>query len=140
MKRCPVCTQEFEDRRIFCPEDGATLRTLAGADALVGTVLDGKYAVEEHLGRGGMGSVYRARHLLIGDEVAIKILRPEMAQNEEAVERLRREARASRHLRNEHTINVTDFSATEDGLVYLVMEFVRGRSLRDVLRGEPRLE
>jgi serine/threonine-protein kinase len=140
MKRCPVCTHEFEDRRIFCPEDGATLRTSGGADALVGRVLDGKYAVEEHLGRGGMGSVYRGRHLLIGDEVAIKVLRPDMAQNEEAVERLRREARASRHLRNEHTINVTDFSATEDGIVYLVMEFVRGRSLREVLRGETRLD
>ena len=140
MKRCPVCAGEFEDRRIFCPHDGATLRTVDTADALVGRVLDGKYAVEEHLGRGGMGSVYRARHLLIGDEVAIKVLRPEMAQNEDAVERLRREARAARHLRNAHTINVTDFSATEDGLVYLVMEFVRGRSLRDLLRAEGRLD
>ncbi len=140
MKRCPRCSQEFEDRRIFCPTDGATLRTVEGIDPLVGRVLDGKYAIEESLGRGGMGAVYRARHLLIGDEVAIKILRPEMAKDEDAVERLRREAQAARHLRNPHTINVIDFSATEDGLVFLVMEFVRGRSLREVLRDERRLD
>ena len=140
MKRCPVCNEEFEDRRIFCPDDGVTLRTVDGEDALVGRILDGKYKIEESLGRGGMGAVYRARHLLIGDEVAIKVLRPEMARDEDAVERLRREARAARHLRNLHTINVIDFSATDEGLVFLVMEFVRGRTLRDVLRAENRLD
>ncbi len=140
MKRCPVCNGEFEDRRIFCPNDGVTLRTVEGVDALIGHVVDGKYKLEESLGRGGMGSVYRARHMLIGDEVAVKILRPEMARDENAVERLRREARAARHLRNPHTINVTDFGASDDGLVYMVMEYVRGRSLRDVLGAEVRLD
>src|SRR5690242_13162237 len=134
MKRCSLCNDEFDDRRVFCPNDGVTLKTVDGTDTLVGRILDGKYVVEEHLGRGGMGSVYRARHLLIGDDVAIKVLRPEMAGSEDAVERLRREAKAARHLRNAHTISVIDFSATEDGLVYLVMEFVRGVSLRNVMK------
>lgn len=138
MKSCGTCQEEFDDRRVFCPNDGATLEP--ASDPMIGIVLDGKYRIEERLGRGGMGAVYRARHLLIGDTVAIKVLRTDLAESRDAVERLRREARAARHLRNPHVIQVIDFSATADGLVYLVMDFVDGQSLRELLARESRLE
>jgi formylglycine-generating enzyme required for sulfatase activity/tRNA A-37 threonylcarbamoyl transferase component Bud32 len=136
MKQCPVCNEEFDEQRVFCPRDGATLVADAARDPLVGRVLDGKYRLEARLGRGGMGDVYRARHMLIGDLVAIKVLRRDLIESSDAVERLRREARAARHLRNPHAIHVIDFSATEDGIVYLVMEYVEGQSLRDLLARE----
>lgn len=139
MKRCPACNGEFDNRRIFCPDDGVTLRSVEADDPMLGRVIEGKYAVEEQLGRGGMGAVYRARHLLIGDHVAIKVLRADLSDHEDAIERLRREARATRNLKSPHTVGVIDFSATEDGMVYLVMEFVQGTVLRTTLESERRL-
>jgi serine/threonine protein kinase len=146
MLHCPTCGQDYADDVKACPEDGALLRaddTIAAAiaiDPLVGQTLDGKYKLVERLGKGGMGTVYRATHLLIDRPVAIKVLNPHFVEDEEAQERFRREARAAGRLQHQNAVAVTDFGRTEDGLVYIVMELLEGRSLRDVLAREAPLD
>ena len=71
MKYCSVCNQKFDDTISFCPKDGEVLEEDPGS--LVGNALDGQYQIEALLGKGGMGAVYLARHILLGDRVAIKI-------------------------------------------------------------------
>jgi serine/threonine-protein kinase len=129
-----------------CPEDGAALQADATVqadvpvDPLIGVTFDGKYRLDERLGQGGMGTVYRATHLLIDRPVAIKVLNPRFVEDEEAQERFRREARAAGRLQHMNAVAVTDFGRTEDGYVYIVMELLIGRSLRDVLAREAPLD
>ncbi|HEY0079958.1 MAG TPA: serine/threonine-protein kinase [Pyrinomonadaceae bacterium] len=129
-----------------CPEDGTALRADATqavripSDPLVGRVLDGKYRLDERLGEGGMGTVYRATHLLIERPVAVKVLNVGLVTNEEAKERFRREARAAGRLRHANAVAVTDFGESPDGLVYIVMELLEGDSLRDVMAREAPFE
>jgi hypothetical protein len=96
---------------------------------LVGQVLDGRYRIEALLGHGGMGAVYRASHVHLEQQVAIKILRPHLAGDTVAARRLAREARGTYKLDTEHAIKVSDFGVTEGGLVYLVMELLEGRTV-----------
>ncbi len=86
MKYCSICNQKFEDSVSFCPTDGEVLVDDLGS--LVGTVLDGQYQIESMLGKGGMGAVYGARHILLGDRVAIKVLPAEMRSNAEWLRRM----------------------------------------------------
>ena len=79
MKYCTVCKGKYEDSVSFCPIDGEVLED--DPSSIVGTVLDGQYQIESLLGKGGMGAVYLARHILLGDRVAIKILPPEVRTN-----------------------------------------------------------
>ena len=116
---------------------------VASADTLVGRVLDGKYELRGRLGVGGMGTVYRARRVHIGDEVAVKVLHPKYLTDDAAIGRFRREARAAAQLHHPNVITIHDYGETEDDgeqLAYIVMELVRGESLRDILRGEGRLQ
>jgi serine/threonine-protein kinase len=146
MLHCPKCGLGYADEVKVCPDDGVALRaddTVAAAipvDPLVGLTLDGKYRLDERLGKGGMGTVYRATHLLIERPVAIKVLNSHFVEDEEAQERFRREARAAGRLQHQNVAAVTDFGRTEDGLVYIVMELLEGRSLRDVLAREAPLD
>ena len=105
-------------------------------------VLDGKYRIDTLLGQGGMGAVYRATHLGTTRTVALKIIHPHFSQDPEFVERFRREAEAAGRLRHPNVVDVTDFgfAPTRTGQVaYLVMEYLDGRSLADVLAKEGRL-
>lgn len=99
-----------------------------------GQLFAGKYRVERVLGRGGMGVVIAARHLMLDELVAIKFLLPEALQNPEAVARFEREARAAVKIRSEHVARVTDVARLENGTPYMVMELLRGRDLAAVLR------
>ena len=112
----------------------------AASDPLLGQVLDEKYRLDERLGEGGMGTVYRATHLLIERPVAVKVLNPRLVADETARERFRREARAAGRLQHSNAVAVTDFGETRDGLVYLVMELLEGRPLREVLAREAPLD
>ena len=76
MKHCTVCKGKYDDSVSFCPVDGEVLED--DPSSIVGSVLDGQYQIDSMLGKGGMGAVYRARHILLGDRVAIKILPPEV--------------------------------------------------------------
>jgi serine/threonine protein kinase len=104
-----------------------------GPDHLLSCTIAGKYQITRKLGAGGMGAVYRATRLVIGDEVAVKILHSE--QNEpRAADRFRREAQAAARLKHPNAVNIYDFGVTDDGLQYLVMELVEGESLRRIIK------
>src|SRR5688500_1615357 len=105
--------------------------------AETGKVLLDKYQVQELLGEGGMGLVYRARHLHLKQDVALKFLRPTLLERPEAVERFLREARAMAQLRSEHVARVMDVAKLESGVPYLVMEFLHGSDLHTLLDQGP---
>ena len=109
-------------------------------DALVGQTLDEKYRIEERLSAGGMGAVYRARHLLMDRPVAVKMLHQRLLGDEAARIRFQREARAAVLLQHQNAVSVTDFGETADGCVYLVMELLEGPTLREILRKEAPIE
>jgi serine/threonine-protein kinase len=150
MLQCPKCLRQFDAGETVCPRDGTPLGadatvSDAGAaakppDALLGQVLDDKYRLDERLGVGGMGTVYRATHLLIERPVAVKVLSQRLVADDTAKERFRREARAAGRLQHTNAVAVTDFGETREGTVYLVMELLEGRPLREVLAREAPLD
>ena len=113
-----------------------------GLERYVGQVLDDKYRLERLLGQGGMGAVYLATHLGTERYVALKLIAPQFMRNPEFVERFKREARAAGRLRHPNVVDVTDFGFSEAGtdrVAYLVMEYLDGCTLSDVLAEEDRL-
>jgi len=109
-------------------------------DPFVGRTLDEKYRVEERLGAGGMGAVYRARHLQMDRPVALKFLHQRLVEDEAARVRFLTEARAAVKLRHPNAVSVTDFGQTSEGCIYIVMELLEGRTLREILSREAPLE
>ncbi len=95
-----------------------------------------RYRLLEPLDSGGMGTIYRAEHMLLEKEVAVKLLHSELSDNSEFVERFHREARAAAHLDHPHICSVTDFGLDDDGSFYMVMELLDGESLADRLDRE----
>src|SRR6266446_10693131 len=132
MKYCLTCNEKFDDSISFCPKDGEVLEE--DPTSVVGTVLDGQYQIEGILGKGGMGAVYRARHILLGDRVAIKLLPPEMRSNTEWLRRFQREGQAARRFRHPNAVTVYDLRTSADGTIYLVMEYVEGNTLDAEMR------
>lgn len=108
-------------------------------DRLIGQVFDGKYRLDARLGGGGMGTVYRATHLLIDRPVAVKVLSQRFVGDETAQQRFRREARAAGRVQHPNAVTVTDFGAHE-GYLYIVMELLEGRTLRDLMAHEGPLD
>jgi serine/threonine protein kinase len=113
---------------------GASAAQNIPGDSLLGRTIEGKYRIDSKLGAGGMGAVYRAHRLLIGDEVAVKILHPQHVSEPQATERFRREAQAAARLKHPNAVSIYDFGVTADGLVYLVMELIEGQSLREIIK------
>jgi eukaryotic-like serine/threonine-protein kinase len=103
------------------------------AKKLVGRVLSDRYRIDRVLGIGGMGAVYSAEHLLMHKRVAIKVLHPEMTRLPEVVQRFEREAMAAAHIEHPHVATAYDFGKLEDGSFFLVLEFVEGKSLREII-------
>jgi serine/threonine-protein kinase len=132
MKNCPKCGASYEPSHRFCAADGEVLEE--SPEALVGQTLDGQYHVEAFVARGGMGTIYRARHVLLGDRVAIKLLRPEMRTDSAWLRRFRREGQAARRFRHPNSVTVHDLRTCPDGTVYMVMEYVEGHTLDAELR------
>lgn len=110
---------------------------------VIGQTLDDKYKIEKELGRGGMGTVYLATHIGTERPVALKIIAAEFIERAEFVERFRREARAAGRLRHPNVVNVTDFGFAETGggaaVAYLVMEYLDGCTLGEILKEEKKL-
>jgi len=141
MKQCPNCKRELKDQLVFCPFDGAPLKDKSAADEFVGLLLDDKYRLDEKVGEGGMGTVYRATHVQMENTVAVKILHPDLASDQYAVERFRREARSAAQIRHPNAVAVTDFGVTkEEGIAYLVMEFLEGEDLRQKMKRKRQLD
>ena len=134
MKTCPQCGIEYPDTTTLCPADGVALETTE--DSLIGSTLAGKYRIDARLNEGGMGTVYRATHVLMEKTVAIKVLRPSLAADEKIVARFSREARAASRISHPNALSVTDFGEDENGIVFLVMEFLSGRTLKQVIRDD----
>ena len=134
MKACPKCGSEYPDSTTLCPADGIALEKTD--DSLIGQTLAGKYKIEDRLSEGGMGTVYRGTHVLMDKTVAIKVLRPSLAADEKIVARFSREARAASRILHPHALSVTDFGEDENGTVFLVMEYLSGKTLKDVIRNE----
>jgi len=98
-------------------------------DPLIGVVLDGRYQIEKVLGEGGMGLVYKARHVTLNKALAIKVLKAEVSKDQEIVARFRQEAQSATSIGNHHIIDISDFGVLNDGSTYFVMEFLDGISL-----------
>ena len=133
MKECPACRRCFSDEVIHCPQDGdATTPSLLGEP-----VLDARYQLERRLGQGGMGVVFQARHIFLKTSHAIKVILPDLVGNDPMlVTRFRQEALAAAAIRHQNIIAVTDFGVVRGTMPFLVMEFVSGKSLQDILAEE----
>src|SRR5918994_3560452 len=133
MKECPKCRVCFADDVAFCPDDGAaTNPSIAGEP-----ILDGRYNLERRLGQGGMGIVYKGRHIYLKTQHAIKIILPDLVGNDPMLTtRFRQEALAAAAIRHQNIIAVTDFGVVRGTMPFLVMEFVKGSSLQEILADE----
>lgn len=136
MKECQVCKKCFADEVATCPNDGMPIvHTLPGEP-----VLEGKYHIERRLGQGGMGVVYKARHAYLKTQLAIKVILPDLVGNDpQLVTRFRQEALAAAAIRHQNVVNVTDYGVVDGTMPFLVMEYVEGESLHDLLAREGKL-
>src|SRR5688572_1266553 len=134
MKACPKCGREYPDANTLCPSDGVALEKTD--DALLGQILAEKYRIDVRLSEGGMGTVYRGTHVLMDKTVAVKVLRPSLAADEKIVARFSREARAASRISHPHALSVTDFGESDNGVVFLVMEYLSGKTLKELIRDE----
>ena len=154
---CPVCQHLLRAEARFCDGCGRAItgqdapprelnptdlpKTVA-SDPMIGRVIDAKYKIIEILGTGGMGKVYRARRVRYDDEVAVKVLHKQYADEPSIIERFRREARAAARLHHPNIVTIYDDGEAQgdDAPAYIVMELVDGVSLRDLLKREDKLE
>jgi tRNA A-37 threonylcarbamoyl transferase component Bud32 len=136
MMECPRCGRCEEADVARCPADGAVMQSVPSVPRLV----ENKYRIEQLLGRGGMGGVYRARDMRLDRLVAVKVVRAELMGDPEARRRFRREAQIIARLQHPSIVSIFDYGTFPHGGAYLVMELVRGEDLRRVLQKEGRLE
>jgi hypothetical protein len=136
LMECPRCGRCEESGTVLCPADATPLQAVPSVPRIV----DNKYRVEQLLGRGGMGAVYRARDMRLDRLVALKVVRADLLGDPEARRRFRREAQIVARLQHPSIVSVFDYGTFVDGGAYLVMELVRGEDLRRVLQREGRLE
>jgi serine/threonine protein kinase len=133
-KVCPQCGEEYELNSRFCPRDGATLTASAENDSLEGQIIAGRYQILRTLGEGAMGQVFLAEHLRMKRKVALKIMRPALATDPDAISRFNREANNASRIDHPNVAAIFDFGDAEGGMIYLAMEYVDGLSLSGVLR------
>lgn len=134
MKTCPQCKRQFNDNIGFCAFDGQQLSLSNSEDKLIGHLIDSKYQIQEQVAKGGTGTVYRGTHLQLSMPIAIKIMHQEKNDDYVAVERFRREAYAAMQIRHPNALAIMDFGVTPDNLVYVIMEYLQGQTLRDYLK------
>ncbi len=136
---CTACEKAFQIGE-RCPVDGTRLIKLkTRIDPFLGRDLDGRYTVLEKLGAGGMGAVYRAEQHSVDREVAIKVVHSSLVSEPEVIKRFLREAKLASRLSHPNAVGVLDFGQTEDGVFYLVMELVTGRTLDEAIKAERQL-
>ena len=136
MKECRHCRRCFPDEQEKCPQDGVALvRSLPGD-----IVLDKRYQMRRRLGQGGMGIVYKVRHIFLKSFHALKVILPDVVGDDQTMlTRFRQEAMAAAAIRHPNVIAVTDFGVIEDTMPYLVMEFIKGYSLQELLTTKGKL-
>jgi serine/threonine-protein kinase len=137
MVECPECHQPVEADARFCPYCGAAVAAGSpAADPFVGATVNGKFKVEALIGQGGMGRVYRARHLTLDKPVVLKMLHQAYSTDPQIVQRFQREARAASRLNHPNSIGVLDFGEAEDGTLFMAMEYLGGRDLARLVHEE----
>lgn len=132
---CPLCHTAYPTDQETCPRDGTRLGASAErGDPFIGTILADRYRVLRTLGEGGMGRVYLAEHVRMGRLSAVKVMSPALAPTPEAIARFHREAANASRISHPNVAAIYDFGETEDGTLYLAMEYVEGKTLTAVLR------
>jgi len=135
-KLCPLCGKEYGSLERFCPDDGTALRDVEPSSDLVGRVLADRYLVVRKLGVGGMGQVYLAEHVRMRRKSAVKVMKPELLHSADAISRFTREAGNASQVAHTHVAAIYDFGETNDGIVYLAMEYVDGEPLTAIIQRE----
>ncbi len=136
---CPSCEQSFPPAASLhsCPHDGTELVQFETApDPMIGHVIDGRFKILHKLGDGGMGTVYRALQTSVGRDVAIKIIKSRCSEHRNAAKRFLREAKLSSRLSHPNIVVIHDFGHSTQGVLYIVMELITGRTLRNVLHDQ----
>lgn len=139
MRLCHQCGASVEDGARFCSACGAPSDehgAQGASDPLVGRVVGGSYLLQEVVGVGGMGRVYKAEQSTLGRTVAVKVIHPHLLGDEQTVARFYQEARASSRLNHPNSVSIIDFGRTDDGILYLAMEFLSGKDLALVMHEE----
>jgi len=131
--------ESAEPVTVLPDDDGTEALGLTSSSSLLGQTLGGRYRISSLIGSGGMGAVYRAEHTQLQKTVALKVLNAQMAAHREAALRFEREAMVSARIQHPHVVSATDSGRLSDGSLYLVLEYVSGRSLRELLDAEGRL-
>lgn len=127
-------SQDGYDEVHEAPVNNPPPRLTQPTDALIGTTLAAKYKILKKLGEGGMGSVYQAQQMPIDRMVAIKVLLGRLAQDEVALKRFEQEAKAISRMQHPNTVTIYDYGKTDDDRLYIVMEYLKGKTLSDALR------
>lgn len=135
MKVCPSCHHGSLGQSARCPDCDYALEQVPvrSGDELEGMVVDGKYQLDECVGEGAMGWVYRGTHLTLGSTVAVKVMKPVADDDGSRVARFEREARASSRMNHPHILMIHDFGRTAGGMLYIVSEFLEGVTLSQLL-------
>jgi len=129
---CVGCSAEVQLEDTFCARCGAPV-----TDPFIGTIVGERYRIVSRIGVGGMGAVYRAEHTMMRRDLAIKVLLPELSGKEEFARRFEREAESASRLDHPNIITTTDFGRTNDGSLFLAMEFLAGVSLGAAIAAGP---
>jgi serine/threonine protein kinase len=137
-KHCTQCGEPQPDDARFCPKCGAAAIP-PGSDPMVGKVVADRYLIVDKVGQGTSGTIYRAEHTTLRKKVAVKILHTQLSQDENAIERFRREATTVGQIDNEHIVQVLDFGRTEDKRLFFAMEFLDGETLKAVIDRDGKL-
>jgi len=135
-KVCVFCGTPLTVTPARNPNLGFEVTARPPRDPLIGQTVAERYKVEELIGQGGMGKVYRARHLALDRLVCLKMLKPALLEDPTLVGRFEREAKAASRLNHSNGIQILDFGRDDEGALYIAMEFVAGKDLRLILRDE----
>jgi serine/threonine-protein kinase len=142
--KCPKCHSENPDSLKFCGECGTQLPSPGGIEVTEtieaprdeltrGTTFAGRYEIIEELGKGGMGRIYRVEDTKLKQEIALKLIKPEIAFDKKTIERFRNELRTARNIRHKNICGMYDLGE-ERGTHYITMEYVRGEDLKNLIR------
>jgi eukaryotic-like serine/threonine-protein kinase len=137
VKRCADCGARFGVESAFCPFDGTPLSMGTwdkSGDPRAQVTVDGRYEVLEPLGEGGMGTVYKVRHITLDRRFAMKVLRRDLAADADLAVRFLQEARATAAIKHPSVVAITDFGTMDDGVPYFVMELLEGETLAACIR------
>ncbi len=138
-KKCPACQSTYPDNFIVCQNDKVILVKIK-KDKLLGQILNERYKVVEEIGRGGMSIVYKGVHELMDRLVAIKVLLPQLVSDQTSIKRFQVEAQAASCLSHPNVITIYDYGVVDDEQPFLVMDFLEGESLSDIIKRDDHVE